>query len=98
LRIVYKNNPATYPYEIWEYYRLPDGQTEVKFVFYTTAIETNDYVLLHSTATGEIQNPAWQSALYSRLDTHTLLPGNLDQQTIQDDMGEDVNSQFNNPH
>ncbi len=95
-RIVEKNNPATYPYEIWEYYRTPDGQTDVKFLFYSLTVETNNYVLLHSTAVGEVQNPHWQSALYSRVGT--LLPNNLDNQTIPDNLGEDVNDQFNNPH
>jgi GWxTD domain-containing protein len=95
-RIVEKMNPVTYPHEIWEYYRFPDGQTDVKFVFYTTSIETNNYVLLHSTATGEIQDPHWQSALYSSVGT--LLPGNLDQSSVEDQLGEDVNDEFNNPH
>ncbi len=93
-RIVRTNNPSTYPYEIWQYYRMPDGQTNTKFVFYTRSVETNNYVLIHSTATGEVQNPQWQITLYSRLG----IPGNLDQQTINDDFGEEVNDQFNNPH
>ena len=93
---VEKNNPATYPHEIWEYYKLPDGETNVKFVFYSTAIETNNFVLLHSTATGEIHNPQWQSALYSTIGSG--LPSNLDNEKVQDQMGEDVNDEFNNPH
>jgi GWxTD domain-containing protein len=101
IRDVEKSNPATYPHEIWEYYKLPDGQTDVKFVFYSTAVETNNYVLLHSTATGETQNPHWQSALYSSVGT--LLPSNLDNEKVvdptgQDPIGEDVNDEFNNPH
>ncbi len=93
-RVVEKNNASTYPYEIWQYNRMADGQTNTKFVFYTRSIETNYYVLLHSTATGEVQNPQWEVVLYSRLGT----PSNLDQQTISDRFGEDVNDQFNNPH
>jgi GWxTD domain-containing protein len=93
-RIVETNNPATYPHEIWEYYRFPDGQTDVKFVFYTTAIETNNYELLHSTASGEVQNPQWQLVLYSRFGT----PGSVDAQLVQDQQGEDLNDEFNNPH
>ena len=96
IRNVEKMNPATYPHEIWEYYKLPDGQTDVKFVFYSTAIETNNYVLLHSTATGELHNPQWQSALYSTIGTG--LPANLDNEQVQDQQGEDVNDEFNNPH
>jgi GWxTD domain-containing protein len=96
IRDVEKNNPATYPHEIWQYYKLPDGETNVKFVFYSTAVETNNYVLLHSTATGEIHNPQWQSALYSTVGSG--LPSNLDNEKVPDQMGEDVNDEFNNPH
>lgn len=96
IRDVEKMNPTTYPHEIWEYYKLPDGEIDTKFVFYSTAIETNNYVLLHSTATGEIHNPQWQSALYSTIGSG--LPANLDDEKVQDQMGEDVNDEFNNPH
>lgn len=96
IRDVEKMNPATYPHEIWEYYKLPDGEIDTKFVFYSTAVETNNYVLLHSTATGEIHNPQWQSVLYSTIGSG--LPANLDNETVQDQMGEDVNDEFNNPH
>lgn len=96
IRDVEKMNPTTYPHEIWEYYKLPDGQIDVKFVFYSTVVETNNYVLLHSTATGEIHNPEWQSALYSTVGSG--LPSNLDNETVPDQQGEDVNDEFNNPH
>jgi GWxTD domain-containing protein len=101
IRVVEKMNPETYPHEIWEYYKLEsDGQTDVKFVFYTKTPETNDYELLHSTATGELHNSQWQSALYSGFGKNTLLPssGDLDNEKIPDQIGEDLNDQFNNPH
>ncbi len=93
-RIVSKYNPMTYPYEIWHYYSLPNGQVNVKFVFYNRDLVTNNYVLLQSTARGEIQNPQWQVELYSRMGT----PGDIDTQKIQDDMGESLNDEYNNPH
>jgi len=96
IRDVEKMNPVTYPHEIWEYYKLPDGEIDTKFVFYSTAVETNNYVLLHSTATGEIHNPQWQSALYSTVGSG--LPSNLDNEKVQDQLGEDVNDEFDNPH
>lgn len=96
IRVVERSNPATYPHEIWEYYKLPDGETDTKFVFYSTAIETNNFDLLHSTATGEIHNPQWQSVLYSTIGNG--LPSNLDDEKVQDQLGEDVNDEFNNPH
>jgi GWxTD domain-containing protein len=98
IRVVEKNNPATYPHEIWEYYKLPDGETDVKFVFFCKAIETNNFVLLHSTATGELHNAQWQTELYSSLGSGNIVPGNLDNEQVQDQMGEDVNDEFNNPH
>ncbi|MEZ5195370.1 MAG: GWxTD domain-containing protein [Bacteroidales bacterium] len=33
------NEPATYPYEIWHYYDLGNGQRNKKFVFYTRDME-----------------------------------------------------------
>ncbi len=93
-RIVSKHNPSTYPYEIWHYYKLPDGQTDMKFIFYDHDLVTNNYTLLHSTAIGETQNSSWQIMLYSRLGT----PSNIDISKIQDEMGENVNDEFNDPH
>ena len=63
------NEPATYPYEIWHYYELENGQRNKKFVFYTKDIVTNDFVLLHSDVTGELANYRWQYMLYQRVDT-----------------------------
>lgn len=62
------NEPATYPYEIWHYYVLKDGQRNKKFVFYTKDIVTNDFVLLHSDVSGELSNYRWQQTIYSRVD------------------------------
>jgi GWxTD domain-containing protein len=93
-RITSSMNPTSYPWEIWEYYQLPDGQVDIKFLFYNTDLVTNNYILLHSTANGEMHNPQWQTMLYSRLGT----PSNIDQQTVDDDMGENVVNEFNNPH
>jgi len=95
IRDVSINNPTAHPYEIWEYYRLKDGQTDVKFVFFTISPETNNYELLHSTATGEIHNPHWQAAIYNG---NGALPDNLDQEKVPDQLGEQLNDEFNNPH
>lgn len=59
-------DPQSYPYEVWQYYVL-GSQTNVKFVFYTVDIVTNDYELLHSDAIGETHNPRWQMELTKRL-------------------------------
>ena len=62
------DEPATYPYEIWHYYVIKDGQRNKKFVFYSRDIVTNDFQLLHSDVTGELSNYRWQYVLYSRVD------------------------------
>jgi len=59
------NEPINYPYEIWQYYSV-ENQSNVKFVFYTRDMVTNDFILLHSTAIGEINNLRWQIYLRNR--------------------------------
>ncbi len=58
--------PAAYPYEIWHYYEL-NGQHDIKFVFYTRDIVTNDFQLIHSNAIGELANNKWQYIIYKRI-------------------------------
>lgn len=60
--------PNTYPYEIWQYYTLKNNQRNRKFVFYCPDKVTGDYLLLHSDATGEINDPSWQLHLHSKMD------------------------------
>ncbi len=62
------NEPSTYPYEIWHYYVLENGQRNKRFIFYTKDIATNDFALLHSDVTGELSNYRWQYYLYQRVD------------------------------
>ncbi len=59
------NEPAGYPYEIWQYYTL-GNQRDKRFVFYTKDLSTNDFLLIHSTAVGELHNNQWQKYIYSR--------------------------------
>ena len=60
------NEPNAFPYEIWHYYSLPDGQNDKKFVFYTQEIATNDFELIHSNAMGELNNYKWRIWINSR--------------------------------
>lgn len=60
-----KNEPDTYPYEIWQYYRITDktnGQffTNRKFVFVNKAIADDCFKLEHSDMKGETNNPRWR--------------------------------------
>jgi len=60
-----KNEPSSYPYEIWHYYST-EVRSNVKFIFYNTDVASNDYPLLHSTMPGEIFNSQWRVDLHKR--------------------------------
>ena len=62
-----EDDPSAPPYEIWVYYNFPKTkQRNVKFLFYNPSLAGDDFVILHSTARGEINNPKWEIALYKR--------------------------------
>lgn len=87
------NEPATYPYEIWHYYELENGQRNKRFIFYTKDIVTNDFAQLHSDVTGELSNYRWQYVLYQRVD-----PGfDINQSEIPDSWGGDSKKYFDLP-
>ena len=63
--------PDSYPYEIWQYYRIKDPvtgqlQSNKRFVFYNRDLDGYCYTLLHSDARGEIKEPRWQLRLKQR--------------------------------
>lgn len=62
-----EDDPNAPPYEIWVYYNFPKTrQKNVKFLFYNPTLAGEDYVLLHSNARGETNNPRWERDLYQR--------------------------------
>lgn len=62
-----EDDPGAPPYEIWVYYKFPSTQqNNVKFLFYNPSLAGEDFLLLHSNARGEINNPRWERVLYSR--------------------------------
>lgn len=62
-----EDDPAAPPYEIWVYYNFPKtNQRNVKFLFYNPSLAGEDFIILHSNARGEINNPRWERVLYSR--------------------------------
>jgi GWxTD domain-containing protein len=62
-----EDDPAAPPYEIWVYYNFPKTQQRnVKFLFYNPSLAGEDFVVLHSNARGEVQNPRWERQLYRR--------------------------------
>jgi GWxTD domain-containing protein len=86
------NEPASYPYEIWQYYKIKN-QTNRKFVFYSEQLATNDFDLLHSDYRGEINNPNWQVELRSR----TELMNDLDKQNPNNNFQNQSRQMFENP-
>lgn len=59
------NEPDSYPYEIWHYYKIGKFSNK-KFVFYNSDLISNDFALLHSDLFGETNNPQWKVILHSR--------------------------------
>ena len=87
------NEPAAYPYEIWQYYTLGESQRNKKFVFYTADIVTNDFLLVHSDAIGEVSNYRWQVEIYKR----TYDPYSVDRFEYPDAWGSNVHRYWDNP-
>lgn len=84
--------PAAYPYEIWQYYQL-DEQRNKKFVFYTHDLVTNDFLLIHSDAVGELSNYRWETVIYRR----TWDPNNLDDAIIPSTWGSKATQTYRQP-
>jgi GWxTD domain-containing protein len=92
--------PDSYPYEIWQYYRLKNPstgqfQTNKKFVFYNPTLDGKCYMLLHSDARGEIRDDRWQIKLKQRnnqvFDLDQTAPAN------SNSYGSGAADLFNNP-
>jgi GWxTD domain-containing protein len=87
------NEPNVYPYEIWQYYRLTENQSNRKFVFYCPEIALNDFRLLHSDARGEIADPQWQLTLKRRTQTNP----DYDVTKSKSNYGNQYDQLFSNP-
>ena len=90
--------PDSYPYEIWQYYRLKDPttgmfQSNKKFVFYNRELDGSCYQLLHSDARGEVRKDNWQIILKQR--TNQIM--NLDETTPTKSYGSGADDLFQNP-
>jgi GWxTD domain-containing protein len=80
-RTMQPNEPNTYPYEIWQYYRTTDqtnGQffSNRKFVFVNHMLGDDCYQLIHSDMRGEPNNPRWQFELTRRNNNGLANPDN----------------------
>ena len=90
--------PDSYPYEIWQYYRIQNPatgsyQTNKKFVFYNPSLDGKCFTLLHSDARGEIRDDRWQIKLKQR-NTQIM---DYDQTAPQGSYGDGASDLFNSP-
>jgi|AntRauTorckE5430_2_1112549.scaffolds.fasta_scaffold00962_2 GWxTD domain-containing protein len=84
-------DPSAPPYQVWRYNFL-GIQQEVKFVFYDPDLAGNNYILLHSTMRGEINNPQWKRELYKNSPQKS---GNfIDNTEPIDQMGRTIDANF----
>ena len=88
------HKPSSYPYEIWHYDQLTKSQWNKKFVFYNPDLVTNDYLLIHSNAIGEKNNPTWKYKLNKR-NSITNDRYNTDN---PDHWGSEAEELYNNPY
>ena len=87
------SEPSAYPYEIWHYHQLKQ-QTNRRFIFYDPSFSTNNYLLIHSDAVGEIRNDRWQYVIHKR-NTNTI---DLDDTETPDHFGDQSKDIFDNPY
>lgn len=101
------NEPSSYPYEVWQYYTIRGSATNVdinapgnttqsnkKFVFANFDLVTNNYMLIHSDARGEIRDDRWKVRLTKRDNANP----NLDNGSSPDQFGGHSQDVFDNPH
>ncbi len=92
------HDPAAFPYEIWQYYKLPvTNQTNIRFVFYNPDLVTNDYKLIHSEAYGELNDPRWRYKVFDRVKEKYNYT-NLDNTRYPNSMGSHVDYNYDINH
>ncbi|MGZ3863858.1 MAG: GWxTD domain-containing protein [Bacteroidia bacterium] len=103
--------PDSYPYEIWQYYKLKDPitglqQTNKKFIFYNRELDGKCFELIHSDARGELRDDRWQIKLKQRNTQVMDLDQNTPEQNSNDpgnpngkmqNFGSGANDLFQNP-
>lgn len=98
-RSVQNTDLNTFPYEIWQYYRLNDrstGQffTNRKFVFVSKNLGDDCHVLVHSDMKGEIYNDRWRFELTRRNNNGAANPDNTQPAGTQNNQFDDI---YSNP-
>ncbi len=86
--VTVEDDPVAPPYEIWVYNQFPyTNQRNVKFLFYNPSLATNGFILLHSNARGEVNNPRWEIELYGQAPMEIEGSNYLDGTRMQDNIG-----------
>ncbi|MBL7921968.1 MAG: GWxTD domain-containing protein [Bacteroidia bacterium] len=98
-RSIQNNEVNTFPYEIWQYYRLTDkvnGQffTNRKFVFVNKNIGDDCHVLIHSDMKGELYNDRWRFEVTRRNSDGLGNPDNINPNGVQDNQFNEI---YSNP-
>jgi GWxTD domain-containing protein len=89
------NDPAAPPYEIWSYNHFPaTNQNNVRFIFYNPSLDGTDFVMLHSTARGELNNPQWEVQLYRNSPNELDGDNFIDGMQMQDNFGRQARRRF----
>ena len=92
--ITVEDEPSAPPYEIWFYNTFPaTHQTNVRFLFYNPSLTKNGHELLHSTATGEVNNARWETELYRDATQET--PG-VNERVMGDNVHRNARTYFQN--
>jgi GWxTD domain-containing protein len=93
--VTVETEPSAPPYEIWFYNQFPQtNQNNVKFLFYNPSLSTNGFVLLHSTARGEVNNPRWEVELYRNAPSETDGNQFIDNTRMKDNIGRQARRLF----
>ncbi len=90
------NDPSAPPYEIWAYNEFPvTQQNNVKFIFYNASLDGGNYVMLHSTARGEMRNPQWEVELYRNAPNDGQTNNFIDNSQMGDNFNRQARKFFN---
>jgi GWxTD domain-containing protein len=105
--VVMNSEPSSYPYEVWQYYTIRGSATNVdinapgnttqsnkKFVFANFDLVTNNYLLIHSDARGEVRDDRWKVRLTKRDNANP----DLDDGSAPSQFGGRTQDVFDNPH
>lgn len=87
-----ENEPSSYPYIIWQYYKHP-LTSNAMYVFYDPSLISRDYELLHTNVRGEKNNERWKLILQSRNNPNA----DIDQEKGVDHWGGRADEYYENP-